>query len=112
MTILNQIEIMCNPVWLDVLLLICIGLVVASLFLTIYSDGKEFVVYFILHIVSVISLTVALVVCGTGVLKEPTGRYSYECTIDDNVSIVDVYSEYNVVERRGDIWVLEDKEEN
>lgn len=42
---------------------------------------------------------------------EPTGRYRYEVTIDKSVSITDVYDNYNVIEQRGEIWVLEDKEE-
>lgn len=37
-------------------------------------------------------------------------RNQYECIIDDSVSINEVYENYNVLERRGDIWVLEDKE--
>lgn len=41
--------------------------------------------------------------------KEPTGRYQYECTIDDSASFNDVMEYYNVIEQRGDIWILEDK---
>lgn len=32
------------------------------------------------------------------------------CKIDKSVSMEDVYEKYTVIERRGDIWVLEDKE--
>ena len=49
---------------------------------------------------------------GANDIEEPTGRYRYEATIDDSVSITEVYDRYKVVERRGDIWILEDKEEN
>lgn len=38
-------------------------------------------------------------------------RNQYECIIDDSVSINEVYENYNVIERRGDIWVLEEKEQ-
>ena len=31
---------------------------------------------------------------------------------NDSVSITEVYDHYNVVEQRGDIWILEDKENN
>lgn len=41
---------------------------------------------------------------------EPTGRYQYECLIDESVSMTEVYERYEVIEQRGDIWVLEDKE--
>lgn len=33
----------------------------------------------------------------------------YECIIDSNVSFVELYEKYNVIEQRGDIWVLEEK---
>ena len=36
-------------------------------------------------------------------------RNQYECIIDDGVNINEVYENYNVIERRGEIWVLEDK---
>lgn len=36
-------------------------------------------------------------------------RNQYECIIDNSVGINEVYENYNVIERRGDIWVLEDK---
>lgn len=40
----------------------------------------------------------------------PTGQYQYEVTINDTVSMTKLYEKYEVVEQRGDIWVLEDKE--
>lgn len=39
-----------------------------------------------------------------------TGRYRYECTIDESVSFDDIYERFEVIEQRGEIWVLEDKE--
>ena len=42
---------------------------------------------------------------------EPTGRYRYEATIDESISAEQLYDKYDVIERRGEIWVLEDKEE-
>lgn len=36
-------------------------------------------------------------------------RNQYECIIDDSVSINEIYENYNIIEQRGKIWVLEDK---
>lgn len=33
----------------------------------------------------------------------------YECTIDNDVGFVELYEKYDVIEQRGDIWVLEEK---
>ena len=40
----------------------------------------------------------------------PTERTRYEVTIDDSVSMKDVYKKYEVIEQKGEIWILEDKE--
>jgi hypothetical protein len=42
--------------------------------------------------------------------NESETRFRYECTIDESVSMTDVYERFEIIERRGDIWVLEDKE--
>lgn len=43
--------------------------------------------------------------------KKPTGRYQYECLIDDGTPCAEIYDKYDIVDRRGEIWILEDKEE-
>ena len=55
----------------------------------------------------------ALIVAVVGsIVQEISGVPStrYECIIDDQTSIKEVYDKYNVIERRGEIWVLEEKE--
>lgn len=42
--------------------------------------------------------------------REANAHNQYECLIDKSVSMEDVYEKYTVIERRGDIRVLEDKE--
>lgn len=44
------------------------------------------------------------------ITAEPTGRYRYEATISPDVSAVDLLERYDVTDRRGDIWIIEDKE--
>ena len=64
-----------------------------------------------LGIVSVLSLIVVYIIVFVSKHHWRTNeRNQYECIIDDSVSINEVYENYNVIERRGDIWVLEDKE--
>ena len=61
-------------------------------------------------VISVVSFILAI---GLAILSKDHWRVNernqYECVIDNNVSIVEVYNNYNVIERRGDIWILEDK---
>lgn len=42
-------------------------------------------------------------------VKVESGRNRYECLIDDTVPFAEVAENYDVVGRRGDLWVLEDK---
>ena len=64
-----------------------------------------------LGIVSLLSLIVVFIIVVVSKSHwRINERNQYECIIDDSVSINEVYENYNVIERRGDIWVLEDKE--
>ena len=38
-----------------------------------------------------------------------TGHYYYECVIEDTASFNEIMNTYEIVEQRGDIWVLKDK---
>lgn len=41
--------------------------------------------------------------------KVPTDRNEYVVKLDD-ASFVEIYEKYEVVERKGDVWILQDKE--
>ena len=53
-------------------------------------------------------ILIGLALSLSSVKKEET---RYECAIDDTVSFNEIMENYEVVEQRGDIWVLRDKEE-
>ena len=42
--------------------------------------------------------------------RKPTDIYQYECTLDDSASFNEVLKKYDIVEQKGDIWILKDKE--
>ena len=43
------------------------------------------------------------------VITEPTGRYEYKVIVGENVSFTDIYSNYEVIEQDGKIWIIRDK---
>lgn len=51
----------------------------------------------------------ALFICTPLAYGESEDRLRYECTIDESVSMIEVYERYEIIEQRGDIWILEDK---
>ena len=108
MTILNQTEVFeCSYPYLTVGLCIVSVLVLIIGFLVVLIKYRP--------LVTVILFSVSLLCCvSSGILVKmthPTGRYRYECLINEGTSIVEIYNRYNIVEQRGDIWILEDKEE-
>ena len=100
-TILNQTEIMASniPSWLFVTIILVPTLIGSVIAIRIDDVVLGIIVGIILFLVGF----------GTLYSEEPTGRYKYECLIDESVSITEVYGRYEIVEQRGDIWVLEDK---
>lgn len=60
-------------------------------------------------IVCVVSL-IALFITVHKAPEVDTGRNRYEVILDDSVPANEVYEKYEVIERRGEIWVIEDKE--
>lgn len=105
MTILNQYEIFDYdlPTWSYIVLLILGGVAIISAFFT----SEKGVLLSRVMIFVVITWGVFSILCFK---KEiPTGRYRYECTVDENTSFVEICEKYDVVEQKGDLWVLEDK---
>lgn len=58
---------------------------------------------------TVLCLVVLLAVVGLSP-EVPTDRNEYIVKLNDDVSFVEIYEKYEVVERKGDVWILQDKE--
>lgn len=102
-TILNKIAVTGVPSWiaLSAIILFTIGLLV--FIVSIMADWPVWTV--IIPLVSLLVLVAYSILNAT--IK--TGEYQYECIIDDSVPYNKVIENYNIIEQRGDIWVLEDK---
>ena len=106
MKILNTFEYVekVTPVWL-IAILVVVG-IVRICFGVFFVCQKEWGRSWASAFLAFIIIGLALFLCS--VKKEKT---QYECVIDDTVSFNGVMENYEVVEQRGDIWVLRDKEE-
>lgn len=81
---------------------------IVAFILTLTSNDNRVIIFGIISLLVMIAMPIII---GTSKSHWRTNeRNQYECIIDDSVSINEVYENYNVIERRGDIWVLEDKE--
>ena len=86
-----------------------IGLIVGgAMFLIGWNEQSD---YEWLNAIYIIIGAIIFVVGLVGLVQEKdTGRYEYEVTIDESVSMTDVHEKYKVIEQKGKIWILEDKE--
>ena len=120
--ILNITEILENPSW--TINLINVGSFIAIIgaifmIITMIMDGAHKFTYKTTVTMAVASLSTIIVgfivVIITSITSSqkliPTGRCQYEVTIDDTVSFTELNDKYEVIEQRGKIWILEDKEE-
>ena len=107
-TILNTIVVDECALWVFPTALslgiVCIG---AFLLMLDTRGGTDTICLGIISVLALIS--VCTIVLISQFRWRTNERNQYECIIDDSVSINEVYENYNVIEQRGKIWVLEDK---
>lgn len=108
-TILNTIIVDDYAQWVLPTVL-ALGLIcIVALVLTLTSNDNRVIIFGIISSVAMIAMPIIVITSKSH--WRTNDRNQYECIIDDSVSINEVYDNYNVIERRGDIWVLEDKEQ-
>ena len=110
MEILNQTPIMemdpaYNSLALKLLVAVGIGLVATVICVCFGGDisvavTSSFTVLCLVGLLAVVGLSP----------KVPTDRNEYIVKIDDDAPFVEIYEKYEVVERKGDVWILQDKE--
>lgn len=107
-TILNTIIVDDYAQWVLPTVLALGFICIVSLVLMLNSNDSGVIIFGTISLLAMIAMPIII---GTSKSHWRTNqRNQYECIIDDSVSINEVYENYNVIERRGDIWVLEDKE--
>lgn len=106
MTIVNYYPVMelMTPVW--VILLLCIFTCVFAFFATKSLIEEDWRIASVLFGVALV-FGIALFLVAN--IKQEGKRNRYECMINNTISFVEVAENYDVVGRRGDLWILEDK---
>lgn len=109
--ILNQVEITtaAYPLWVGAGLF-CISLVaiIYGVYLIILDNGFKRVFGIVGCVIGGVAFYIGII---TSCMTSKTGKYQYEVTIDESVSMTEFYEKYDVVEQRGSIWVIEEKED-
>ena len=106
-TILNTIIVNDCADWVSFTILALGVLCIMAFILMLVSKDNEAIIFGIISLIAMIAMPIII---DTSESHWRTNeRNQYECIIDDSVSINEVYENYNVIERRGKIWILEDK---
>ena len=102
--ILNEISPMSAGVWVSIGLFVAIGIASLFIVISIFDKGDRFVPI----LISLIPFVIAIFLFFT----EYTSQMKYEAIIDDTVKISEFEKKYKIIEKRGDIYVIEEIESN
>lgn len=107
--ILNQIpvtetEMAISFGWLMVIAIVILGFI-AGIFAVFDSDDLDLG----LVLGAVIAVGVTLVVMIFSAKEVPTGEYQYEVVIEEEVNLHEFYDYYDVIEQRGEIFIVQEK---
>ena len=106
-TILNTIIVNDRADWVSFTVLALGVICIVAFILTLTSNDNRVIIFGIISLLAMIAMPIIVITSKTH--WRTNERNQYECIIDDSVSINEVYEKYNVIERRGKIWILEDK---
>lgn len=97
------------------IILLCSGILVAILFVIIpmciglKKKNKKIRTIGIVGYVFGLLIMISSMIPFPGVYKE-TGRYTYKCIIEDNVSAKYISDNFNIISVEDNTWTIEDKE--
>ena len=57
-----------------------------------------------------VGLAFAVALVAYEIVKCPTDKYEYECVIDESVSMTEFCDRYEIIEQRGEIYVIREKD--
>lgn len=100
--ILNEISPMSAGIWVLIGLFFAIGILSFFIVISAFDKGQRVVPI----LISIIPFVIAIVLFFIGYTKP----MKYEAVIDDDVKISEFEKKYKVIEKRGDIYVIEEIE--
>ena len=108
--ILNTTPVTGLPMWLIIVCIIaCVAFVVFdAMIITDVVVFKRKTRKILIVIFTILAITAPTLFGHLNSIYE-TGHYYYECVIEDTASFNEIMNTYEIVDQRGDIWVLKDK---
>lgn len=104
-TVLNKVPIHGLPVWVIFIFIMISAAIVGWGIYGLLTDKNKIAI--------IVIWSIWVICCWFVAWLEnevvTTGKYQYECLIDKSAQFTEIIEHYNIVERRGAIWVLEEK---
>lgn len=100
--ILNEISPISVGIWVLIGLFLSVGIISLFVVISTFDKGERVIPI----LISLIPFVFAIFLFFT----EYTSQPQYEATIDDNVKISEFEEKYKIIEKRGDIYVIEEIE--
>lgn len=110
MTILNTSTVTELVSWYGKGLIICGIIAIIGYFIFGIYDNRKSDILFIIGLLMTLGGIIGIFTIGIAAPQVETDRKQYEVIIDDSVTFHEIYEKYKVIDQRGDIWILEDKE--
>jgi len=106
--VLNQIEITKNPDWAASLRTILIIVIVIGAIIFIISAITDLELLGI--ITGILEIVLVLACLGLAFIQEPTGKYEYQVLINEDISMLEFYGKYEIIDQEGKIFTIREKE--
>lgn len=78
---------------------------IATFLVSFYIDSIKLAIVSAL----IFALSIITMIILANFIDEPTGKYQYQVTIDENVSMVEFHEKYEIVDIKGKIYTIKEK---
>ena len=102
--ILNQIEVVETQIGIGLGWVFLIGVAIFALIFVISGFDELWAIAG-----AIVGVCIAIVVVLATAEGVPTGEYRYEVIVEDTVNLQEFYDYYDIIERRGEIFVVEER---
>lgn len=110
--VLNKISETTNAKWGDwtAIIITLVGLIL-GIILGLILKYRAIEVLMAGFIVGILGFVLgAIVLAISGQFRVPTGEYTYQVTIDKNVSMTEFNDKYDIIKQEGEIYYIREKE--
>lgn len=90
--------------WISLIMFVLLGVTFLILFSTLYNNKYESL-FLVLGAISIFCAFIVPILF----IKPISNKYEYKVIIDNSVSINDLYDKYEIIEKEGKIYTIQDK---